>query len=142
MIYVVASDNSVHFTQLVKIPEALERKNFADKLQHVKFSEASKMATALGKGYTPQVILGKCEEAMELLPEADDNKLASMGGLVQTRENLAIFALFIQELCTRFATAHALDTNAMATFRLGSGPDLQYWLTTLRLLLKGADTTL
>jgi len=142
MIYVVASDNSVHFTQLIKILEALEMKNLADKLQHVKFSEVSKMATALGKGYTPQVILDKCVEAMEVLPEADDSKLTSMGGLVQTREDLAISAVFIQELSTRFATAHAFDTNAMATFKFGSGPDLQYWLTNLRLLLKGADTTL
>ncbi|KAA8623053.1 ArgS Arginyl-tRNA synthetase [Pyrenophora tritici-repentis] len=140
MIYVVASDNSVHFTQLTMILEALDMKDLADRLQHVKFNEASKIVTALGRGYTPQGILDKCEEAMEGLQEADNDKLASMGDLVLTREGLAISSLLIQELSTRFATAHAFDTNAMTTFKLGSGPDLQYWLTRLRLLLKGADT--
>lgn len=139
MIYVVASDNSVHFNQLIKVLEALEMKDLADKLQHVKFSEVSKMANVLGKGYKPQGILDECEEAMRALSEADDNKLASMGGLVQTKEGLAVSALLIQELSTRFATTHTFDVSTMATFKLGSGPDLQYWLTKLRLLLKGAD---
>ncbi|KAE8838777.1 hypothetical protein HRS9139_03160 [Pyrenophora teres f. teres] len=49
MIYVVASDNSVQFTQGTKILEASNIKDLVDKLQHVKFSETSKMATALGK---------------------------------------------------------------------------------------------
>jgi len=45
----------------------------------------------------------------------------------------------VQELSTRLTTTHAFDTGAMASFRPGSGPDLQYWLAKLRRLLKGAD---
>ncbi|EDU45394.1 arginyl-tRNA synthetase [Pyrenophora tritici-repentis Pt-1C-BFP] len=86
MIYVVASDNSVHFTQLTMILEALDMKDLADRLQHVKFNEASKIVTALGRGYTPQGILDKCEEAMEGLQEADNDKLASMGDLLSNED--------------------------------------------------------
>ncbi|KAF2034767.1 arginyl-tRNA synthetase [Setomelanomma holmii] len=78
MIYVVASDNSVHFTQMFKILEALD-KELADKLHHVKFSEVSKMGATLGKGYKPSFIFDKCEEAMSSLSEVDADKAALMG---------------------------------------------------------------
>jgi arginyl-tRNA synthetase len=140
MIYVVASDNSVHFSQLIKVLEALDMKDLASKLQHVKFSEVSKMAAALGRGYKPQGILDACQEAMKALVGSDADKLAFLGGLDGDKEGLATSALLIQELSTRSATAHAFDTSAMATFKLGTGPDLQYWLTRLRLLLKDVDS--
>ncbi|CAN9362366.1 unnamed protein product [Alternaria alternata] len=140
MIYVVASDNSVHFTQLIKVLEALDMKELASKLHHVKFSEVSKMAATLGRGYKPQGILDACEEAMTAFSEADAEKLETIGGLDDTKEGLATSALLVQELSTRLTTTHAFDTSTMASFKLGSGPDLQYWLAKLRLLLKGAES--
>ncbi|CAO2649058.1 Nn.00g100070.m01.CDS01 [Neocucurbitaria sp. VM-36] len=142
MIYVVASDNSVHFTQLFKILEALDVKEVTGKLQHVKFSEVSKMAAKLGKGYKPQAVLDKCEEAMQTLSEVDSEKVAVMGGLDLTTEPLATSALLVQELSTRSATVHNFDTSMLASFKLGSGPDLQYWITKLHLLLKGTTPTI
>jgi len=139
MVYVVASDNSVHFTQLIKVLEAMDMKELADKLQHVKFSEVSKMAATLGRGYKPQGILDACEEAMTALSEAGAEKIEVVGGLNNVKEGLATSSLLVQELSTRLTTTHAFDTGAMASFRPGSGPDLQYWLAKLRRLLKGAD---
>jgi arginyl-tRNA synthetase len=139
MIYVVASDNSVHFTQLIKVLEAMDMKELADKLQYVKFSEVSKMATTLGKGYKPQGILDACEEAMAAFSDADAEKLEVVGGLDGAKEGLATSALLVQELSTRLTTMHVYDTGTMASFKLGSGPDLQYWLAKLRQLLKGAE---
>ncbi|KAF1838671.1 arginyl-tRNA synthetase [Decorospora gaudefroyi] len=78
MIYVVASDNSVHFTQLIKVFEALDMKDLAARLQHVKFSDVSKMGAALGKQYKPQGILDACEEAMKSFPEAEFDRLTLM----------------------------------------------------------------
>ncbi|CAN9416356.1 unnamed protein product [Alternaria alternata] len=140
MIYVVASDNSVHFTQLIKVLEALDMKELASKLQHVKFSEVSKMAATLGRGYKPQGILDACKEAMTAFSEADAEKLETIGGPDDTKEGLATSALLVQELSTRLTTTHAFDTSTMASFKLGSGPDLQYWLAKLRLLLKGVES--
>jgi arginyl-tRNA synthetase len=139
MIYVVASDNSVHFTQLIKVLEAMDMKELADKLQHVKFSEVSKMAATLGKGYKPQGIMDACEEAMAAFSDADVDKLEVLGGLDGAKEGLATSALLVQELSTRLTTTHAFDTSTMASFKLGSGPDLQYWLAKIRQLLKGAE---
>lgn len=140
MIYVAASDNSVHFTQLFKILEALDLKELAGKLQHVKFSEVSKLAKTLGKGYKPQTILDECEKAVATFPEGESEKLEVMSGADQRTETLATSALLIQELTTRSATIHAFDTSSLASFKLGSGPDLQYWVTKLQLLLKDATS--
>jgi arginyl-tRNA synthetase len=126
MIYVVASDNSVHFTQMFKILEALD-KDLTSKVQHVKFNEVSKMSATLGKGYKPQAILDKCEEVMVALSETDADKAALLGNSEQTSKTLATSALIIQELSTRSATIHAFDTGSITAFKLGSGVDLQYW---------------
>jgi arginyl-tRNA synthetase len=141
MIYVVASDNSVHFTQLIKVLEAMDMKDLANKLHHLKFSEVSKMAAALGKGYKPQAILDVCAEATKAFADADAEKLALMGELDEVKEGLATSALIVQELSTRSATVHAFDTTALVSFKLGSGSDLQYWLARLRVLLKDRTAT-
>jgi arginyl-tRNA synthetase len=140
MIYVVANDNSVHFSQMFKILEALD-KDLASKLQHIKFSEVSKMATTLGKGYKPQAILDRCEEAVSKLPEVEVDKTALLGSSEQTTKILATSALLVQELLTRSSSAHAFDTGTMASFRLGSGPDLQYWYAKVSSLLSGHTVT-
>ncbi|KAI8935691.1 hypothetical protein NX059_007212 [Plenodomus lindquistii] len=141
MIYVVASDNSVHFSQLIKILEALELGDLAKKLQHVKFSEVSKMSATLGKGYKPQTILDECKKAMETLSETEPEKLAVMGNSDQVIEVLATSALLVQELSTRSATVHAFDTAALPSCKVGSGPDLQYWLMKLHHLMRGVTAT-
>lgn len=140
MIYVVANDNSIHFAQMFKILEALD-KHLADKLQHVKFSEMSKMMATLGKGYKPRAILDKCEESFRTLEEADADKSALLGNSEQARKALAASSLLVQELSTRFATVHAFDTKSVATFKLGSGPDIQYWHAKISSLLSGRNVT-
>ncbi|KAH3954958.1 arginine--tRNA (Arg) ligase [Parastagonospora nodorum] len=134
MVYVVASDNSVHLTQVFKILEALD-KDIAAKLRHLKFSEVSKMASTLGKGYKPENILDKCEEAIATPPEADSEKAALLGTSKQTQKGLAVSALLVQELSSRTSTVHAFDTGSMAAFKPGSGPDLQYWYAKISTML-------
>jgi arginyl-tRNA synthetase len=114
-------------------------KELAGKLQHVKFSEVSKVAAMFGKGYSSQGILDACEEAMQTFSEADSDKLNVLGRLDQATAGLATSALLIQELSTRSASAHAFDTSTMASIKMGSGPDLQYWLMKLHLLLKDVE---
>lgn len=142
MIYVVANDtNSSHFTQLFKVLEALDMKDLAGKLHHVKFNETSRMATALGKGYSPQAILDSCETATKGLSEVDADKAALIGSSDQINKALATSALFVQELSTRLASIHAFDVGTLTSFKLGSGPDLQYWHAKLRVLLKDCAAT-
>ncbi|KAL1646663.1 hypothetical protein SLS61_007737 [Didymella pomorum] len=137
MVYVVASDNSVHFSQLFKILEALGMKDLAAKLQHVRFSEVSKMSAVLGKGYKPQAILDASEDAMKGLSEADEEKAGSLGASQQAMKTLGISALLLQEAATRHTSIHAFDTDAFASFKPSTGPELQYWYTKVCSLLNG-----
>lgn len=137
MVYVVASDNSVHFVQLFKILEALDMKDLARKLQHVRFNEVSKMAATLGKGYKPQAILDVCEEATKAIPDADADKATVLGSSERVVKTLGISALLAQELSTRATSIHAFDTGAFASFKPGTGSDLQFWYTKVCALLSG-----
>jgi arginyl-tRNA synthetase len=136
-VYVVASDNSVHFSQLFKILEALDMKDLAAKLQHVRFSEVSKMSAALGKGYKPQEILDASEDAMKGLSEADEEKSGSLGASQQATKTLGISALLLQEAATRHTSVHTFDINEFASFKPSTGPELQYWYTKVCSLLNG-----
>ena len=137
MIYVVASDNSIHFTQMFKILEALGMNDLASKLQHVRFNEASRMPAILGKGYKPQDILNASEEAVKGLPNVDSNETALLGGSQQVVEALGISTLLVQELSTRATSAHVFDTSALGCFKQGTGPYLQFWYTKVCNLLSG-----
>jgi arginyl-tRNA synthetase len=137
MVYVVASDNSVHFSQLFKVLEALDMKDLAARLQHVRFSEVSKMSTALGKGYKPQAILDASEDAMKGLSEADEEKTRLLGASQQATKTLGVSALLLQEAAVRHTSVHAFDTNAFASFKPSTGPELQYWYTKVCSLLNG-----
>ncbi|KAH6612471.1 hypothetical protein C7974DRAFT_78256 [Boeremia exigua] len=137
MVYVVASDNSVHFTQLFKILEALDMKDLTSKLQHVRFSEASKMGAALGKGYKPQAILNVCEASIKTLPDVDADKAAPLVSSEQAIKALATSSLLMQELSTRATSAHAFDTDGLASFKPGTGPSLQSCYSRVCALLNG-----
>jgi arginyl-tRNA synthetase len=140
MIYVVASDNSVHFAQMIKILEALD-KDLVSKLKHVKFSEVSKMAASLGRGYKPEKILDMCEAAVKASMENEAEKTALLGDSEQSVKGLAVSALLVQELSTRSSSVHAYDTASMTAFKPGSGADLQYWHARVSSLLSGHTAT-
>lgn len=137
MVYVVANDNSVHFTHMFKILEALDMRDVVAKLQHVRFSEVSKMSATLGTGYKAQAILDASEKAMEGLSEADVDKAGLLGGSEQATSALGISALLLQEAATRATSVHAFDTSAFVSFKPSTGPELQYWYTKLCTLLSG-----
>ncbi|OAL06613.1 arginyl-tRNA synthetase [Phaeosphaeriaceae sp. SRC1lsM3a] len=112
MIYVVASDNSVHFNQMFKILEALNR-DLADKLHHVKFSEVSKMSTSLGKGYKPQAILDKCEEAIVSLVEDVTTPLsdADFDALAEAEDQVNLLRVLAQYPEVVNAAYHSLESS-------------------------------
>jgi arginyl-tRNA synthetase len=131
------SDNSVHFSQLFKILEALDMKELASKLQHIRFSEVSKMGNVLGKGYKPQAILDAGEASMKSLPDVDEYRAASLISSERATKTLTVSALLVQELSTRATSAHAFDTGTIVSFKPGSGPDLQSCYTRVCALLAG-----
>lgn len=140
MIIIAANDhNSLHFTHLHHILIAMGMKDLAEKIQHLKFNEASSMAETLGTGFKPQSILTHVERAMSAALEADAEKTAMFNDLSKSAERLSIASLLVHELSTRTTSAHSFDLSAMTTFKLGTGPDLQYWHAKLCDLLKSRN---
>ncbi|KAL1595810.1 hypothetical protein SLS60_009500 [Paraconiothyrium brasiliense] len=140
MIIVTANDhNALHFTHLIHILAAIDMKDLADKIQHMKFNETSNMADTVGKGYEPQAIISHVETAMAAALEADEEKKTFFGNPNKSAKTLSIASLLVHELSTRTTSAHSFDTTAMTTFKLGTGPDLQYWYAKLCAVLKTRD---
>lgn len=140
MIIVAANDhNSLHFTHLHHILIAMGMKDLAEKIHHLKFNENSSMADTLGTGYKPQAILSHVEKAMSTALEADPEKDATFGTTSKSTGKLSIASLLVHELSTRTTSAHSFDLSAMTAFKLGTGPDLQYWFTKLCAILKTRD---
>ncbi|KAJ4344544.1 uncharacterized protein N0V89_012288 [Didymosphaeria variabile] len=140
MIIVTANDhNTPHFTHLHHILVALGKKDLADKIQHLKFNETSNMEETLGKGYKPQAIISHIETAMTTELETNRQKSIIFGEPEKSSKALSIASLLAHELSTRTTSAHSFDTGDMTTFKLGTGPDLQYWYAKLRTVLKSRD---
>jgi arginyl-tRNA synthetase len=137
MIIVAANDNAVHFTHVHHILKALDMADLGDKVQHLRFSEISKlMGEKLGRGYHPQTIITHCEGVMKAALDADEEKATVFKGPVEGGKALGIAALLAQELSTKTTSAHVFDTSAMTAFKPGTGPDLQYWYAKLCSILR------
>lgn len=136
MIIVAGNNNNSHFTQLHHVLVALDKKELADKIQHLKFSDASTMSEKLGKGYKPRFIVDECGKSMIAALEAEPEKATVFGDLESSATTLGVSALIAQELATQSNSGHSFDTTAMVAFKPGTGVDLQYWYTKLCLLLE------
>ncbi|KAF2185091.1 arginyl-tRNA synthetase [Zopfia rhizophila CBS 207.26] len=136
MIFVVAADHNVHFSRLFKILELLEMSDLAGKLQHVHFNEVSQMSEKLGPGHQPHEILDQCETAMLGVLEADEEKAALLGDPQEAATVVGMTALLAQELAARRANDHIFDISGMTSFKLSTGPELQYWYAKLCSILK------
>lgn len=67
----------------------------------------------------------------------DAEKAASLISSEQATKALATSSLLLQELSTRATSVHAFDTDALASFKPGSGPSLQSCYTRICALLSG-----
>lgn len=140
MIIITANDhNTTHFTHLHHILIALDMKDLADKIQHLKFNEISNMGEALGKGYKPQAIISQVVTSMSTTLDADEEKSLFFSQTAKHTQRLSVASLLVHELSTRTTSAHSFDLSAMTAFKLGTGPDIQYWYAKLCTVLKSHD---
>ncbi|KAF2474683.1 Nucleotidylyl transferase [Lindgomyces ingoldianus] len=136
MIFVVAADHNVHFSRVCKILELLDMPGLANKVQHVNFSEVSKMKEKLGAEYQPNEIIDQCQLAMLESLKAEEEKAQLLGDLGEAAKRMGINALLAQELSARRGNEHPFDISGMTSFKPGTGPDLQYWYAKLCSILK------
>ncbi|KAF2112430.1 hypothetical protein BDV96DRAFT_602337 [Lophiotrema nucula] len=127
MIFVVAADHDLHFSQITKILQDLEMSELASKLQHVHFKKASKAVEGLGIGHKPEAFLDRWVAHMLEVLEADDERSNLLGGSNAGVKALGISALLAHELSVKNDAYHPYDVKAATAFKPGAGPELQYW---------------
>ncbi|KAF3397012.1 Arginine--tRNA ligase, cytoplasmic [Talaromyces pinophilus] len=141
MIYVVAADqHTTHFARLFKILELMDMPDLASKLQHVHFSNVSKMSEKLGHGHTLDEILDQVQKATHDSLEMHPDMASVLGHSENSISSIAISALVAGELSTRRAQDHAFEVTRMTSFEPGTGPHLQYWYARLSTILDAYST--
>jgi len=132
MIYVVAADHKVQFSQVTKIFELLDMSHVASKLQHVFFNETSKMVEEFGEGHcTLDAILARCTDATREALKLNQEKAATMGDTEETVASVGVSAIKAQELSARRAREQVFDVSHMVSFESGTGPTLRWWYSML-----------
>ncbi|KAF2707122.1 arginyl-tRNA synthetase [Pleomassaria siparia CBS 279.74] len=134
----VAADRNEHFSKLIMILEDLYGAELKGKLHHVQFNDKSQMSDKLGgHGHQPHEILDQIEKSMSGALKADETRADLLGNPEDTAKVVGITGLLMQELSTKQTGNHVFDLDAMATFKPGTGPDLQYWYARLCSILQG-----
>jgi arginyl-tRNA synthetase len=138
MIYVVASDHTMHFSNLFKILTLMDMSDLASKLQHVPFSSASKISPNVDM---LRGAIDQCQTAMRESLKVESDKASFFGDAEATASAIGINALLAQGLCSKRANDHPFDINHMTSFDSGTGPDLQYWYARLYSVLNTAPSS-
>ncbi|WNG26303.1 arginine--tRNA ligase [Cystobacter fuscus] len=125
-LYVVATDQSLHFRQLFRVLKAMGR-DFVDRMVHVNFGRVHGMSTRQGN-----VVL-----LTDVLDEARSRALALVKnnieeGKIQTddpealAEQIGLGAIFFGDLKNRRATDYTFDWDEILNFTGHTGAYLQY----------------
>ncbi|KAF1941374.1 arginyl-tRNA synthetase [Clathrospora elynae] len=126
MIYVVASQQDLHLSQLFKIEELMGRKDISDKCQHINFGMVLGMSTRKGTAKFLDDILRDVGEKMHEVMKGNQNKYEQVKDPVQTADTLGISAVMVQDMKGKRINNYNFDMDRMTSFEGDTGPYLQY----------------
>jgi arginyl-tRNA synthetase len=140
-LYVVATDQALHFRQLFRVLEAMGRE-WTKKMVHINFGRVHGMSTRKG---TVVLLTDVLDEAKaRALEKVQENIKA---GRIQTNdpdglaEQIGLGAIFFGDLKNRRTTDYTFDWEDVLAFEGHSGPYLQYaHARTCSILRKGGGT--
>ncbi len=137
-IYVVGSEQKLHFKQFIKAAELLGYES-AEKSIHVDFGMISlpegKMSTRKGRVIFLEDLIDKATKLSERLIEEKSPKLAKKNKVAQ---DVAIAAIFYNDLSTDRIKNIVFEWNRMISFDGRSGPYIQYTHARANSILKKA----
>eukprot|EP00026_Physarum_polycephalum_P005259 Phypoly_transcript_05290.p1 GENE.Phypoly_transcript_05290~~Phypoly_transcript_05290.p1 ORF type:complete len:602 (+),score=148.51 Phypoly_transcript_05290:124-1929(+) len=125
MIYVVASQQDLHFQQLFKILNLLG-KNFAAKCQHINFGMVLGMSTRTGKVKFLVDILDKAKEEMLKVMKTNAEKFAQIEDPEGTADLVGLSAVVVQDLAANRIKNYTFEWERVCDFEGDTGPYLQY----------------
>jgi len=140
MIYVVASQQNLHFQQLFKILELMNY-DWAPKCRHINFGMIQGMSTRKGNVVFLSDILheaqAKVVEVMKEKKRYDINKNPDA-----TASSVGVAAVLVQDLSAKRGKDYEFDWNRITKFDGNTGPYLLYTYARLCSILRNADVSL
>ncbi|KAI9136212.1 hypothetical protein BKA69DRAFT_1134133 [Paraphysoderma sedebokerense] len=142
MIYVVASQQDLHFKQLFKIMQ-LSNYSWSSKLEHINFGLVSGMSTRKGTVVFLEEILNNTKEEMMNVMKKNEEKFNQIENPDEVADLVAISAIVVQDMSARRVKDYAFNWSRMLSFEGDTGPYLQYAHARLSSILRnaGVDNT-
>lgn len=124
-IYVVASQQDLHFAQLFKIL-ALMEKPWASRMQHINYGLVRGMKTRKGQVVFLEDILDDAKEVMHGAMRQNPEKYAQVEFPEETSDILAVSAIVVQDMAAKRIKDYDFKIERVTQFEGDTGPYLQY----------------
>ncbi|KAI8631545.1 arginyl-tRNA synthetase [Xylariaceae sp. FL1651] len=125
MIYVVTSEQDVHFQKAFQALRYMGEDELADKLEHVGFGKVSGMSLQLGKVHLLGDILNQSVNATRDIIGIDQEHHGHIENNEESATVLGLSALIAQDASNRRATSYKFNTKKMVSLDGGTGPHIQ-----------------
>ncbi|EGG15018.1 arginyl-tRNA synthetase [Cavenderia fasciculata] len=125
MIYVVASQQELHFRQLFKIVETMGYEWSKD-LTHIGFGMVKGMSTRKGTVVFLEDILNESKQIMGEVMKKNEAKYAEIEKPDEVADILAVSAVVIQDFSAKRNKDYDFNWDRMLSFEGDTGPYLQY----------------
>jgi len=124
MLYVVGTDQKLHFQQLFKILELLGRK-WADRCVHIEFGRVQGMSTRKGQVIFLKDLLDEGQKRALEKMKANPEKFAELGNAELTADICGLSAIIFADLSSRRIKNYQFDWDQILNFEGDTGLYLQ-----------------
>ncbi|RYP35974.1 hypothetical protein DL766_002244 [Monosporascus sp. MC13-8B] len=125
MIYVVTSEQDVHFSKVFQAVRYMGRGDLAEKLEHVSFAKTQGLPPQLGKVHLLGDILDQAVSAVRDTLCAQQDTPIQIENTEAAANVLGISALVAQDALHKRANGYSFNTKSLCSFVGESGPSLQ-----------------
>lgn len=141
MIYVVTSEQDVHFQKLFQALRFMGQEDLAAKLEHVSFGKAQGLAQQIGEVHLLGDILDRSIKGAHDVLESDDISHPEINKTDESAKVLGITAL-ITQFCglSKRVSNLTLSSKTLVSFDAETGPNLQLCYSRLCAKIKESDS--
>lgn len=139
MIYVVASDQTVHLNQLFKTTELCGHKDLASRCSHVSFGLVQGMSTRRGTVKFLDDILRDVGDHMHEVMRQNKSKYDQVQDPAAIADILGISSVMVQDMSGKIINNYDFSMDAMTSLEGDTGPYLQYAHARLCSIFRKAD---
>jgi arginyl-tRNA synthetase len=126
MVYVVASQQDLHMSQLFKLLEGIGETDMAARCTHVNFGMVRGMSTRKGNVKFLDDILGDAKRKMLDVIQRNSDKFHAISNPEETADILGITAVMIQDMKAKRRKDYDFSLERMTSLEGDTGPYLQY----------------